>query len=226
MFFILVANIIFAQNDSLNNSIGDPIIDSEYNLNFEDTVGLDDIMMYKTQLQAQKLYKNIFLISFVFMLVFIGFLFFIYYSKIKEVLKIISIQEKELILKNFEVKKLGMILNNTEDSVSITNKEGNIIWNNNSFFNVFGYSLEEVEQNDKFNVFLSQKKEIQDLLDKCKINNTSVLFTDKTENKKNEEVWFQRKIMPVIDEDNKETINFVVIDTDFTALQLAMEKNK
>ncbi len=224
IFFILVANTIFAQNDSLNNSInGDSIIESGYDMNIEGT-DFENVMLYNTKLQTQRLYKNIFLISFVFMLFFVGFLFFIYYSKIKEVLKLVSIQEKELNLKSFEVKKLGMILNNTEDAVSITNEKGNIIWNNNSFFNVFGYSLEEVEQNERFNIFLSDKKEIKDLLNKCKTEKTSILFSDKIINKKGEETWFQRKIMPIIDEENKEAINFVVIDTDFTALQIAMEK--
>ncbi len=214
----------FAQTDSLNNNInGDPVDEYSYKTDFDNS-NLQDIVINETKFRTQKLYKNIFLISFIFMIVFVCFMFFIYHSKIKEVLKLISIQEKELILKSFEIKKLGMILNNTEDAVSITDEKGSIIWNNSSFINVFGYSLEEIKQDSNFNIFVSSKNDVRELLNKCKTKKTAVLYSTNTTNKQGDEIWFQRKIMPVKNDDNNEVINFVVVDTDFTALKIAMKE--
>lgn len=224
LFLILSATLSVAQTpDSLNVLDIDPTGNSTYNLS-SNNENFEQIFEYETQIRTQKLYKNIFLISFLFMIVFSGFLFFIYQSKTKQVLNLIKLQENELELKNFEVKKLGMILNNTEDAVAISDQNGKIIWTNQSFFNIFETTNEELEQSDFFNIFVSEKAEIKELLEKCKQKNTSIMFQDELKNKKNEIVWYQRKIIPVLAKNDKQPANYVVIDTDFTALKLAMDR--
>ena len=220
---------IYAQpNDSIDTV---PISETEINqnsqINFdydENNLDMKSAFYYKTKLHTQKLLKNLFLIGFIFMLLVVGFIFYIYYSKTKEVLKLVKIQEKEIELRQFEVKKLGIILNNTEDSSLIADKNGEIIWANSSFKNIFGSTFEELKKQNKANIFETTNPDIKALHEKCIKLLKPVQYSTETIDNKNNQVWFQRRIIPLIDEEKKEIINFAVIDTDFTALKLAMKK--
>ena len=228
LLFLFPIGIIAQPNNSIDTV---PISETELNqnsqVNFdydENTLDMKSAFYYKTKLHTQRLLKNLFLIAFIFMIFVVGFIFYIYYSKTKEVLNLVKIQEKEIELRQFEVKKLGIILNNTEDSSLIADKEGNIIWTNNSFKNIFGYTFEELKNQNKANIFLTSNPEIKALHEKCINSLKPIQYSTETIDNKDNQVWFQRRIIPLIDEEKKEIINFAVIDTDFTALKLAMKK--
>ncbi len=181
----------------------------------------DQIFILQTELQTQKFLKLIFLLGFIFMTLIVIMLFVIYFVKIRQIVKLIQIQDRELKLRDFEVEKLSIILNNTMDAASITDKSGKIIWANKSFERIFGVNPEMQE----INVFETNDPDIKKLIQQCRTQHRPVQFTKEMTTEKGEKKWIQRRIIPLVNDKN-EILNFAVIDTDYTALKLATEKNQ
>jgi len=197
-------------NDSLQfNSNTEILQQSSINNNFE--------------IETQRLLKNIFLIAFIFMIFVVFMIFFIYHNKIKEVIQLVKIQERELELKKFEVKKLGMILNYTENSIALTDKTGKILWANNGFTSLFGKTYEELEISNNSNIFTDLTEKNIKVLDDCRTKKEPVMYSSDFSDDFGSKVWYQRHLIPILDEKN-EIINFAAIDSDLTAVKLAMEQ--
>ncbi len=193
--------------------------DSLVDINALKQSSLDETFMLKTELQTQKFLKNIFLVAFIFMTFMLILLFFIAYTKLKQIIKILKDSEREIQIRQLQIDKLSLILNNTSDAVSIADENGKIIWANKSFEKIFGFNPEEKETN----IFETKDPNIKSMLDKCKKEKIPVQFTAQMTNEKGEKIWIQRKIIPFVNE-KQEILNFTVIDTDYTALKLATEK--
>ncbi len=218
--FLIIPVISFSQNDTTeqNYSIPDSIIENQTNIN-DNTI--NESFLLKSKLESQKLLKNLFLAGFIFMSLVVIFLFYINNVKIKQVLKMVKKQERQMELKNFEIEKLSIILNNTIDAIVIIDAKNNILWNNTSFLNLYGYTQEEIKDK-KIDFFNSENTDIQELIDKVKENQKPVQFTFDFKNKENQTIFIQRRIIPMTN--SKEKIqNYAVIDTDYTALKLAVD---
>ncbi len=179
----------------------------------------DEIFMLKTELQTQKFLKNIFLVALIMMSIILILLLFIYYSKVRGVIKIVEKSEKEIEIRQLQIDKLSLIINNTNDAISIAQADGKIIWANKSFEKIFGFNPE----NKDVNIFQTNDPDIKKMLEKCRTEHVPVQYTAQMKNDKGEEIWIQRKIIPFVNEKN-EIINFAIIDTDYTSLKLATKK--
>ena len=221
---LIVSTTIFGQTDTANTAfpIPDSIIDNSIVDNYGDMTDFDDVFLYKTQIQSQKLLKNLFLGGFIFMTLIVIFLFYVNHTKIKQVVKLIKIQEREIYVKKFEVEKLSSILNNTMDGIVIIDKKNKILWNNNGYLSLYNYEKDELEA-ARINFLLSENEEIQKLIDNCIKEKKPIQFTFDVKNKNNDTIYIQRRIIPISDQDKK-IENFAIIDTDYTALKLATKK--
>lgn len=223
MLLIFSALNFFGQTDSLDlnqtYSIPDTLTDNLYDTDLSD-MNYEDNFILETQLQSQKLLKNLFLIGFIFMTFVVIFLFYINNVKIKEVLQMVKIQERQIDLKKFEIEKMSFILNNTIDAICIIDTQNKILWNNSSFISLYGYEKEELE-NKKIDFFTSENNNIQELLENAKNNKKPVQFTFDFKNKLQQTIFVQRRIIPISNHDNS-TENFAIIDTDYTALKIAL----
>ncbi|MBN2892425.1 MAG: PAS domain-containing protein [Bacteroidales bacterium] len=222
--FLAFSLTIFGQNDTLDNTVY-PIPDSfinNININPPNTIDFDEAFLYKTQVQTQKLLKNLFLGGFIFMTLVVIFLFYVNQTKIKQVLGLLKIQEREIKIRRFEVEKLSSILNNTMDAVVIIDKDQKLLWNNSSFLSVYGYTNEELKTN-KVDFFYFENEEISSLIEKCKKEIKPIEFTFEHKNKENLKINIQRRIIPITDQ-HSDDVNYAIIDTDYTALKLATKK--
>lgn len=221
---VLFSVTAYAQTDSLdqNYSIPDSFIQDVNPANLDDLNYADNFFI-DTQLQTQKLLKNLFLIGFIFMTLVVIFLFYINNVKIKEVLNMVKVQERQLNLKKFEIEKMSIILNNTIDAITIVDSDSKILWFNTSFLNLYGYEKNEVIDK-QIEIFSSENTNIQELLDNAKNNLKPVQFTFDFKNKAGQTIFIQRRIIP-ISNSNQETENFAIIDTDYTALKIALKKD-
>ncbi len=193
-----------------------PVSDSISSFQILSQQNLSKLFYLQTELQTQKFLKSIFLLGFIFMTIVVIILFVFYYTKIKQILKLIQIQEKEIKLRQFEVDKLSIIINNVMDATSITDKDGNIIWANKSFERIFGFNPENV----KTNVFETNDPDIKELHEQLKQQHKPIQYTTELQNANGQKIWIQRRIIPLVNSKN-EIMNFAVIDTDYTALKLA-----
>lgn len=222
---LVISLSVIGQNDTSSSTsfpLPDSVIDNSNIDDYQMSTDFDEVFLYKTEIQSQKLLKNLFLSGFIFMSLVVIFLFYMNNSKIKKVVELVKIQEREINLKKFEVEKLSTILNNTVDGLTIIDNKNKILWNNKSFLLLYGYEKNEVETlNIKF--LSSENEEIQKLIDKCISEKTPVQFTFDFKNKNNDTIYIQRRIIPISDDKN-EIENFAIIDTDYTALKLAVNK--
>jgi len=207
----------FAQNNN-NDSLNVNNLEQFGSANFN-----EQIFNLRTEVSTQKVQRNIFVVSFIFMIFVVIMILYLYHTKIKEVLKMVKIQERELELRKFEVNKLGQILNYTENSIILTDLNGEILWANNGFSSLFGKTYQELKAQNNANIFTNINSKNTKVVDECRTTKEPVLyssdFTDEFDNK----VWFQRHLIPILDE-NKEILNFAVIDSDLTAIKIAMEQ--
>ncbi len=205
---------------SINHGIGIEN-DSLINTSALKQSSADEIFMLKTQLQTQKFLKNIFLVGLIMMSIILILLVAIYYSKVKGVLNIVEKSEKEIQIRQLQIDKLSLIINNTNDSIAIAQSDGKIIWGNKAFEKIFGFNPEKKETN----ILQTTDADIKQTIEKCRTEHVPVQFTAQMTNEKGDKIWIQRKIIPFVNEKN-EIINFAIIDTDFTALKLATEKKQ
>jgi PAS domain S-box-containing protein len=220
--FTFVCN-IYAQNDSLkiNSPVPDSLINAQ-KLKIDTANTFNKAIAFQTEISTQRLLKDLFLAGFIFMTLVVIFLFYINNVKIKQVLEMVKIQERQMEVKNFEVEKLSIILNNTIDGIAIIDNENNILWNNKSFLELYGMSDEELKDK-KIDFFSSENKNIQESINKAKEEKKPVQFSFDMKNKNGDTIYIQRRIIPLTDKkDNIE--NYAIIDTDYTALKLAVDR--
>jgi len=226
-FILLLSITIFSQNIDSNVNNSYPIPDSlvqNSSIQNDITQELTEDFIFDTKLQAQKLQKNLFLAGFIFMSLVVVFLFYVNNTKIKQVLEMVKIHERQLDIKNFEVEKLSIILNNTIDGIAIIDDQNNILWNNSSLLELYGYTDEDII-NKSIDFLSSEKSEINELIEKSKKDKKPVQFTFEFKNKNDNTIYIQRRIIPITDQKNN-IDNFAIIDTDYTALKLAVDSSK
>ncbi len=226
LFAIISLNITAQSPSDTNIDINFPIPDSVTQV-LDQPLDVDnhinDLIIVNSKLQSQKLLKNLFLAGFIFMAIMVIFLFYINNVKIKQILELVKIQEQQVNAKNFEIDKLSIILNNTMDGIAIIDKDNKVLWNNTAFLQIYGYEKDEIKD-VKIDFFSSENTDIQELINKAKNEKKPVQFTFDIKNKNNDTIFIQRRIIPITDSENK-IENFAIIDTDYTALKLALIDN-
>ncbi len=225
IFILSISVLIFSQNTDTvpqnTYSIPDSLVQNS-SLDKKINTDLNQDLLSKAELQTQKLQKNLFLAGFIFMTFVVVFLFYINNVKLKQVLEMVKVQERQMEAKNFEVEKLSIILNNTIDAIAIIDADNNILWNNTSLLDLYGFSDEDI-RNKTINFLSSQNSDIQELINKTKTDKKPVQFTFEFKNKNGNTIYIQRRIIPLTDSKNN-IDNFAIIDTDYTALKLAVDK--
>ncbi len=216
-----------AQHDTINTAIPDSVVNMYTQTTTGDTVDMSDWdqkFMLQTEIQTQKLYKNLFLIGFVFMTMLSILLFYINNVKIKQIMNLIKIQERQIDIKSFEIEKLSIILHHTNEGIAITDDKGKIMWNNESFKKIHGFGDEDIQEKD-LKIFEYDNENINQLIEKLKNKRQAVQFSFETKNNKNQTIYVQRKILPIADEKNK-VLSYAIIDEDLTALKLAVNQSR
>ncbi len=218
LIIVISGLVLSAQNDPTNQvyKIPDSILDRTQQVNFEDILSDSTESMY--ELQTQKLMKNLFLGGFIFMTLVVIFMVYINKTKIKEIVKLIKEQEQKLMIKEFETKKFSTIINNTIDAIIITSKSGDILWNNNSFMELYNYKSDEIE-NKKIDLLKNIDDETYKRFEEDLKQNKAIQYTFEDKNKDRNTIYIHRRIIPMIDNGSDE-VNYAIIDTDFTALKL------
>ena len=141
-------------------------------------------------------------------------------------------QAEHLAKVNKELEKLSIVASETDNAVIIAEKNGKIEWVNQAFSKLFGYTPEEYIQKNGDNILdASNHPEIQEIVEKC-INEKKSVFYDTENIKKNgDKIWVQTTLTPILDDDKKEIVKLVAIDSDITKLkeqekEIQMEKEK
>ena len=121
-----------------------------------------------------------------------------------------------------EMNKLTQVASRTNNAVIIADPMGRIEWVNQAFFDITGYTLEEVKGKTPGSVLQGEKSDanvieyMREKIRKVEGFNTEIINYHKT----GREYWIAVEVRPVLDEKG-ELLNFIAIETDITERKLS-----
>ena len=130
--------------------------------------------LLESELEHQKLLRNIFAISFVFLFAALMFIIFYYGSKVKKINELIQIQNEYMNSAKDQLQKVIAVFNYIDQLIFITGSKGIIEWTNSFAMKVFedDYEKNKISLIDKFST------ENQGEIFKAINSNQTVIFDD------------------------------------------------
>ena len=137
------------------------------------------------------------------------------------------LKQKELLLEvNAELFKLSIVARETDNSIVISDKNGNFEWANDGFTRLFGFTFSEFIELKGGNIIsASSNPNVRDAVNECLQKKKSVIYVMPTHTKSGNIIWIQTTLTPVIDE-NGEIYKLVAIDADVSKIKWAEEEIK
>jgi PAS domain S-box-containing protein len=133
----------------------------------------------------------------------------------------LKVQTEHLQKVNEELEKLSLVASKTDNVIIIMDGEGNFEWVNDGFIKRYGMNLKEFTDLKGKNLLEnSSYPEIKEILDEIHSSGKAQHYTAKTRISKNEFIWTQTTITPVLNELGN-VIRLILIDSDITRLKKA-----
>jgi PAS domain S-box-containing protein len=144
-----------------------------------------------------------------------------YLSKLNDQLKR---KNSEIIGQRNELEKLSMVAKFTNNAILITNGEGEILWVNDAFTRIYGYTVDEfiAERGSNLKNVCSDF-EICKLIETCLSTKKPITYNAEVFCLDGNKIWIQTSLTPVLNPDGS-IKNVIAIDSDISALKDA-EKN-
>ncbi len=122
---------------------------------------------------------------------------------------------------NIELLKLSKVASETENAITIFDKDGNIQWVNTGFTKMYGFTLEQFKKEKSSNILeTSENPNITDAIKRCINNKQSIQYEFKTANRTGKDIWAQTTLTHVEDIETGQII-IIAIETDITKLKEA-----
>ncbi|OFX44206.1 MAG: hypothetical protein A2046_16915 [Bacteroidetes bacterium GWA2_30_7] len=135
-------------------------------------------------------------------------------------------QKNEIEIQSKELEKLSIVASETDNSVVITDKEGNIEWVNDGFNRLYGYTLNEFVQLKGKNLKTSSSNpKISEVINEAISNKKSVTYSINTQTKNGQNLWVQTTLTPIYSS-NSQLHRLIAIDSDVTKIKEAEEEIK
>lgn len=174
------------------------------------------------------------LIVFAFLMaiiVLMSFWIFRNYKKMKTQNVLLETQKNEIIAQaeelekaNVELEKLSLVASETNNAVSIIDKNDNFEWVNAGFTKLYGYTLQLLENElDKSIRKCPLYEGIDEKIDEVYKNKRPVIFEHSAENRNKEKIWIQSSISPIFDYQGN-LKRLIIVDGDITAIKEAEHK--
>lgn len=124
-----------------------------------------------------------------------------------------------------ELKKLSLVASKTTNGVLITCKNGLIEWANNSFLNLTGYTLAEIENKDPLKLLQGPDTNQEALQNLRRLLVLGIPFSEEllTYKKNGEKVWIAADITPILDDEGK-IEKLIILYTDISERKFAETK--
>jgi PAS domain S-box-containing protein len=138
--------------------------------------------------------------------------------------KQVKIRTAQIEAQNAELSKLSIIAEKTDNAVSIFNPDGYLLWCNDAFFKIYGYTGEEFVAVKGTKIFKTHEfQNVRESYQKCLKTKQSVRFEFFTTNRYDEGVWIQTTLTPIVDTHGN-IVQLIAVDTDVTHIKNADEE--
>jgi len=172
--FLFVSININAQETPTYKANGDSTIFPTLKTSSTSINGFQDKLMLETELEHQKLLRNIFAISFIFLFAALMFIIFFYGSKVKRINELILVQNDYMNSAKDQLQKIIGVFNHIDRFVFISSSKGIVEWTNSFALNEF---KDDYEKN-KVSILEKFTQENQGKIFQAINNNTRVQFID------------------------------------------------
>ncbi len=133
-----------------------------------------------------------------------------------------KLKEKEqLLLKvNEDLENLSIVARETENAISIYERNGKLIWFNEGFTKLYGYNFEDYIKKVGDNIFMtSVHPDIINIFDYCIENRKSTNYQIHEYSITGREIWSQITLSPIVKEDK--VVKIVAIESDIRKIKRA-----
>lgn len=138
---------------------------------------------------------------------------------VEERTALINQQKRELEIQSVELEKLSIVASHTINAVMMTSSAGRILWVNDSFTSIYGYTLDEFIAEYGSNLAkVSHDPNIRYVIEKCINEKKTTQYTVEVRTKDGSKLWIQTTLTPIKNEDGSVRV-IVAIDTDITELK-------
>ena len=127
--FLFLFSVISISQEKTEVQTTDTIVNFN-ELNTGSISHLEDNLLQEAELEHQKLLRNIFMISFVFLFAVLMFIIFYYGSKVKKINDLIVLQNSKINAVRDQLQKMIMIFDHVDSLVFITDDKGVVEWAN------------------------------------------------------------------------------------------------
>ncbi|MEN8120942.1 MAG: ATP-binding protein [Bacteroidota bacterium] len=132
--------------------------------------------------------------------------------------------KEEIEIKNRELEKLSMVVQNTDNAVMIMDKTGYVEWVNKAFVKMYGYTKDDVINQLGGNLLKqSAHPKILELIDESIKENKSVFYESSINAKSGDEILALTTLTPIKDANGK-LVRLIAIDSDITSIKKAKEE--
>ncbi len=150
--------------------------------------------------------------------------------KIEQQKEEIEVQKQYLMEVNEELEKLSIVARETDSGIKIMNTEGYVIWVNEGYTKMFGYTLEDLQKKEHINILGNNANvNIQQLVNVWYGDKQPITFESLHKTKCGKDIWIQTTLTPILDESGK-IYRMIAIDSDISKLKKIenelLEKNK
>lgn len=133
--------------------------------------------------------------------------------------------------KNDKLLELSAVAEETDNSVVIADKEGQLLWANKGFEKMYGLSFDKFRQKHGDNLIsTSWNKEIHLHIKNCIKNKGSIIYTTDQiiEDEKGEKktMYIQTTMTPVFDNETGDLLRIIAIDVDITDIEHEKKKSE
>ena len=133
-------------------------------------------------------------------------------------------QTETLVETNQELHKLSLVVQKTENAISLVNEQGDFEWVNPGFTRMYGMTFNEFVTKVSPNIKTAKKdKKVLEAINKCFNEKVSVSYEFYAKNPKGETMWAKTTLTPILDDEGN-IIKIIAIDTDITKLIEAEER--
>ncbi len=131
----------------------------------------------------------------------------------------ITRQSKSLESINQELKKLSVIAEKTSNAVTLIDPKGIIEWANNSFEQIYGFTLSEIKGKEYKTIINNYfELDIKKLANVWFGTKEPISFESLNKNKNGDNIWVNTSLTPILNDQGQIT-KMVAIDTDITLLK-------
>lgn len=133
----------------------------------------------------------------------------------------ISMQRENLLNYTKELERMSLIVSETDNAIRVFDSEGRTIWVNPGYSRLYGYTLEELQNDSTLGRSKNNPIDIKKIIKTWDTERQSIELESEIRNKWNIKLWVQTTLSPIYDVTTMEINQIIAIDTNITSLKKA-----